>query len=119
MAGMSEKPWNGKGVNNFKDLVRVSRERVQDMDRMELQEGHLPPPLILEVRFELFLRTVMSAIEAGVIIGDFGTVTDAYVMLESILDKEYMRSLLELKEEVKRTKGIEKFVLGLVPTQKS
>jgi len=40
-------------------------------------------------------------------------------MLESILDKEYMGSLLELKEEVKRIKGIDKFVLGLVPTQKS
>lgn len=106
MAGKSKKPSDTKEVDNFEELVRVSRKRVRYMDRVDLQNGHLPPSLILEVRFEFFLRIVMSAIEAGVVTEDFGTVTDAYVMLESVLDREYMRSLLELKEKVKRTKGI-------------
>lgn len=55
MAGTFKKPLDTKEVDNFEELVRVSRERVRYMDRVDLQNGHLPPSLILEVRFELFL----------------------------------------------------------------
>lgn len=87
-------------IQRFQKLLKEARRRVKYMERYEVRNGIPPLSLLFERKPEEFLRTVMTTIEAGVVTEDFGIVLDAYVMLELVLDKEYLKELSEFKEKM-------------------